>query len=79
MKLHELVHMYEIFHITLGIREYATKPNEKLYKNTQFCSSCVQISLVIGPITPTLQHNVNSSWHALIKRHAIMFTEIGIR
>ena len=32
-------------------------------------------SLVIGPVTPTLQHNVNSLWHALIKRHAIMFTE----
>jgi hypothetical protein len=35
-------------------------------------------SLIIGPITPTLQHNVNSSWHALIKHHAIMFTEMGI-
>jgi hypothetical protein len=35
-------------------------------------------SLLISPITPTLQHNVNSSWHALIKRHANLFTEIGI-
>ena len=34
-------------------------------------------SLVIGSV-PTLQHNVNSSWNALIKCHAIMFTEIGI-
>ena len=35
-------------------------------------------SLVSGPVTPTLQHNVDSSWHALIKRHIIMFNEIGI-
>ena len=35
-------------------------------------------SLVIGLVTPTLQLNINSSWHALIKRNAIMFTKIGI-
>ena len=35
-------------------------------------------SLVICPITPTLQHNVNSLWHPLIKCHAIIFIEIGI-
>ena len=35
-------------------------------------------SLVIGSVTPTLQHNINSLWHVLIKRHAIMFTKIGI-
>ena len=35
-------------------------------------------ALVIGLVIPTLQHNVNSSWHALIKRHAIMLIEIGI-
>ena len=35
-------------------------------------------SLVIGLVTPTLQRNVNSLWHALIKCHAILFTEIGV-
>ena len=43
--------------------------------------SFVQVAykiLEIGPVNPILQHNVNSSWHALLKRHAIMFVEIGI-
>jgi len=60
------------------LRKYAAKPNEKLYTNIQFCSSCLQKSLVIGLVTPTLQHNVNSLWHVFIKRHAILFIEIGI-
>ena len=30
-------------------------------------------SLVIDPITLTFQRNVNASWYALIKRHAILF------
>jgi hypothetical protein len=40
--LHKLVHMYAGNHITLIMRKYATKPNEKLYTNTQFCSSCLK-------------------------------------
>ena len=44
--------------------------------------SLVQVAynlfLVIGLVIPTLQHNVNSLWYALIKRHAILFIEIGI-
>jgi hypothetical protein len=35
-------------------------------------------SLVIGPVAPTIQHNVNSLWHAFMKRHAILCTEIGV-
>ena len=42
MILHKLVHMYAKFNITLIVRKYVAKPNEKLYTNTQFCSSCLQ-------------------------------------
>ena len=42
MILHKLVHMYVEFHIILIIRKYVAKLNEKLYIDTQFCSSCLQ-------------------------------------
>ena len=52
MILHKLVHMCENFQITLIVRKYVAKPNERLYTNAHFCSSCLQNLLVIGPITP---------------------------
>jgi hypothetical protein len=44
MILHKFVHMYARFHITLIARKYIAKPNEKLYTDTQFCSSCLQFT-----------------------------------
>lgn len=35
-------------------------------------------SSTIGPRALALQHNNNSSWHALIERYAILFTKIEI-
>ena len=42
MLLNKLVHMNANFHITLIVRKYVAKSNEKLYNWTQFCSSCLQ-------------------------------------
>ena len=50
---------------------------ETIYKNSVLFKLPTK-SLVIGPVSHILHHNVNSSWHALIKCHAIMFTEVGI-
>ena len=50
---------------------------EIMYKYSIFLKLLTK-SLVIGPITFTSQHNVNSSWHDLIRPHAIMFIKLGI-
>ena len=41
--LHKPMHMYANFQITLIIRKYVAKPNEKLYACTHFGSNCLQI------------------------------------
>ena len=62
------------FHITYIARKLHCKAKWELYTNTHIFLKC----LVIGPVCLTFQHNVNSSWHALIKPHAILFIKIGI-
>ena len=79
MILHKLVHIYAKFHITLIVRKYVATLNGKLYIYIYSVLFKLPTNfLVIGQVTPTLQHNFNSSWHALIKCHAIMFIEIAI-
>ena len=75
MILHKFAHMSAKFHITLIVRKYVAKPNENIYTYTYVA---YKKSLIIGLVTLTLQHNVNSLWHALIKHCAFMFIEIEI-
>ena len=70
--------MYAKFHIAVVVRKYVANPNEKTMYKYLVLFKLLTKSLVIGSISPTLQHNINSSWQAFIKRHAIMLTEIGI-
>ena len=75
MILGRLVHMYAKFHTTLIVRKCAAKAKWETMCISSILFKLPTWSLVIGLVTLTLQHNDNLSWHALVKRHAIMFTK----
>ena len=74
---HTCAHVCKILHYVNNIKVCSKAKWKTIYKYSVLIKLSTR-SLVIGSVTPTLQHNINSLWHVLIKRHAIMFTKIGI-
>ena len=67
-------HLCRMLHYN-GIKIICCKSKWKnIYRHSVLFKSPTK-SVVIDPFAPTPQHNVNSSCHVLIKRHANMFTK----